>query len=119
MTHRTPTPDDTRYLMDTIYVIGGKWRLLIMLSLSQGHTRFSDILRSIPGITPRMLSRELKHLELNKIVVRELNGDTDSTDYRVTVYCQSFDPVVQAMVEWGRQHLENIKADQFRPRAVK
>ena len=86
-----------------------------MLSLAQGNTRFSEILRSVPGITSRMLSRELKHLELNKIIIREKDMNGENIDYHITVYCQSFDPVVDAMVEWGRQHLENLKAEAFRP----
>jgi DNA-binding HxlR family transcriptional regulator len=50
-------------LQDTLYVIGGKWKLPIMNSLCNGNTRFREIERGIPGITTRMLSKDLKELE--------------------------------------------------------
>ena len=50
-------------IQDTMFVIGGKWKLPIILSVYEGNKRFNDILHSIPGITNRVLSKELKHLE--------------------------------------------------------
>ncbi|MCO6148652.1 helix-turn-helix domain-containing protein [Flavobacterium sp. NRK1] len=55
-------------LQDTLYFIGGKWRIPLINSLCNGHRRFREIERSIAGITTRMLSRELKEMEMNKLV---------------------------------------------------
>ncbi|NIK73587.1 DNA-binding HxlR family transcriptional regulator [Thermonema lapsum] len=55
---------------DTMNVINGKWKLPIIGSLLYGKKRFKELEREIPKITPRMLSKELKDLELNGIVKR-------------------------------------------------
>ncbi|MET0242818.1 MAG: helix-turn-helix domain-containing protein, partial [Flavitalea sp.] len=57
--------EELRSLNDTLYFIGGKWRIPIINSLCNGNTRFREIERSIPGITTRMLSKELKDMEMN------------------------------------------------------
>ncbi|WP_206022363.1 helix-turn-helix domain-containing protein [Pseudoflavitalea sp. G-6-1-2] len=119
MKKRKPTKEDVRYLQDTLYVIGGKWRFLIMLSLAQGNNRFSDLKRSIAGITARTLSRELKALELNGIVIREMNNHDNTPDYNITIYCNSFDPVIQSMIDWGKQHRQNLKEAAKRTAAAK
>src|ERR1700760_5112083 len=68
--------DELRALQDTIYVIGGKWKLPIINSICNGNKRFREIQRSIPGITTRMLSRELKEMELNKLIKRTVYSET-------------------------------------------
>src|ERR1700733_6929756 len=62
--------EEVQALQDTIYVIGGKWKLPIINSLCNGNKRFREIERSIPGITTRMLSLELKQMEANRLIVR-------------------------------------------------
>ena len=52
--------EEIQALQDTLYVLGGKWKLPIINSICNGNKRFRDIERSIPGITTRMLSKELK-----------------------------------------------------------
>ena len=69
---------EVQALQDTIYVIGGKWKLPIINSLCNGNRRFMDIERSIPGISPRMLSRELKELEANQIIRRTADPEFDA-----------------------------------------
>ena len=100
-----PEPEDFRYLEDTLYVIGGKWTLLIMHSLSLGNRRFTYIKQSIPKITPRVLSKELKRLEMNNLVRRSVHDKTRvSIDYEVTQYCKSFEPIIKAAIAWGKLH---------------
>ncbi|WP_312285876.1 winged helix-turn-helix transcriptional regulator [Chryseobacterium gleum] len=62
--------EELRALQDTLCFIGGKWRIPIINSICNGNRRFRKIERSIPGITTRMLSKELKEMELNKLVKR-------------------------------------------------
>ncbi len=96
-------------LQDTIYVIGGKWRLPIINSICNGNKRFREIERSIPGITTRMLSRELKEMELNKLITRTVYaGPPVLVEYESTGYCKSFGPVILAMIEWGIAHRKKI-----------
>ncbi len=100
---------EVQALQDTIYVIGGKWKLPIINSLCNGNKRFRDIERSIPGITTRMLSRELKEMELNQLVKRTVTPDTPVlVEYTVTAYCKSFGDIILEMIKWGNQHRKKI-----------
>ena len=101
--------EEVQALQDTIYVIGGKWRLPIINSLCNGNRRFRDIERSIPGITTRMLSRELKELEANQIIKRTVTPDSPVlVEYTVTDYCRSFGDIILEMIKWGKQHRKKI-----------
>ncbi|HEY0175068.1 MAG TPA: helix-turn-helix domain-containing protein [Pedobacter sp.] len=102
--------EEVQALQDTIYVIGGKWKLPIINSLCNGNKRFRDIERSIPGITTRMLSRELKEMEANQLVTRTVIPNTPVLiEYTVTDYCQSFGNIILEMIRWGKQHREKLK----------
>ena len=97
-------------LQDTIYVIGGKWRLPIINSICNGNKRFREIERSIPGITTRMLSRELKVMELNKLITRTVYADSPVlVEYKSTDYCKSFGAIILAMIQWGVAHRKKIQ----------
>ncbi len=90
---------------DTINVINGKWKLPIVSSLLFGKKRFKEIEREIPKITPRMLSKELKDLEMNGIVTRTVYDTIPVTvEYELTKSGQSFHKVLDVMLEWGLQH---------------
>jgi DNA-binding HxlR family transcriptional regulator len=102
--------EEVQALQDTIYVIGGKWKLPIVNSLCNGNKRFRDIERSIPGITTRMLSRELKDMEANQLVKRTVIPDSPVlVEYTVTDYCRSFGDIILEMIKWGKQHREKIR----------
>ena len=101
--------EEVQALQDTIYVIGGKWKLPIINSLCNGNKRFRDIERSIPGITTRMLSRELKEMEANKLVKRTVTPNTPvMVEYTVTSYCRSLGDIILEMIKWGKQHRKKI-----------
>ena len=101
--------EEVQALQDTIYVIGGKWKLPIINSLCNGNKRFRDIERSIPGITTRMLSRELKEMEANKLVKRTVTADRPVlVEYTVTNYCQSFGEIILEMIKWGKDHRKRL-----------
>ncbi len=101
---------EVQALQDTIYVIGGKWKLPIVNSICNGNTRFRDIERSIPGITTRMLSRDLKEMEANKIIKRTVTGTSPvMVEYSPTEYCHSFGDIILEMIQWGINHRKRIK----------
>jgi len=107
--HARSQPEEVKALQDTIYVIGGKWRLPIINSICNGNKRFREIERSIPGITTRMLSRELKDMEMNKLITRTVYPDSPVlVEYESTEYCNTFGPIILAMIEWGKQHKRMI-----------
>jgi len=102
--------DKIRFVQDTHYVIGGKWKLPIIISIYHGNNRFNEILSSIPKITNRVLSKELRHLEENDLISRKVYGDYPARiEYTLTDYCHSITEVLEAMERWGKQHRERIK----------
>ncbi|MFD2034799.1 winged helix-turn-helix transcriptional regulator [Belliella marina] len=94
---------------DTLNVISGKWKLPILGSILFGKNRFTEIQRNISKITPRMLSKELKELELNGIVVRKVYDTTPvSVEYELTTSGKNIVEVLDKMVEWGLSHREFV-----------
>ena len=94
-----------RALQDTIYVIGGKWKLPIIHSICKGNKRFTDIQHSIPGITKRMLSRSLKELEDNQLIKRSVDPDFTATiEYEFTQYALEYGNLILEMIRWGENH---------------
>ncbi len=101
--------DNIKALQDTIYVIGGKWKMPIIHSVCNGNKRFSDIQRSIPGLTQRMLSRNLKELEDNKLITRTVSEDGfGMVEYEFTEYATQYGILINEMIEWGKSHKKMI-----------
>jgi DNA-binding HxlR family transcriptional regulator len=102
--------DKIKWVQDTMFVLGGKWKLPIIISIYHGHKRFNDILTSVPKITNRSLSQELKHLEENLLISRSIVCNAPvKIEYALTPYCFSITEVLVAMEKWGKQHREMIK----------
>jgi len=94
---------------DTLYVLNGKWKLPLIMALSNGPKRFMDIQRALDGITPRILSKELKELELNDFIQRNVYNTTPVTiTYELTPYSESLDRVLEELKNWGIQHRKRI-----------
>ncbi len=94
---------------DTLNVITGKWKLPIIGTLLFDKKRFTEIQRNIPKITPRMLSKELKDLEMNGIVKRTVYDTIPvSVEYELTNSAKSLGEVLDKMLEWGLMHRKSI-----------
>jgi DNA-binding HxlR family transcriptional regulator len=92
---------------DAIYVIGGKWKLKIIIALHEnGNIRFNELQRIVAGISARVLSNELKDLELNGFVKRVVHAEQTPVivEYISTDYSRTLKPVIMALSEWGRKH---------------
>ena len=97
---------------DALYVIGGKWKLRIIIALSEGSRRFNDLQRMVKGISARVLSNELKDLELNGFVKRNVHASTPVlVEYEVTAYSQTLEKVLTSLAEWGAMHKEKIRSE--------
>ena len=94
---------------DALYVIGGKWRLRIIIALFDRGCRFNEIQRTVSGISAKVLTAELRHLELNGFIKRCGFETPAITTYELTDYSQTLRTVVHALHEWGRAHRENIR----------
>ena len=89
------------------YVIGGKWKIPVINSICNGNKRFREIELSLPGITKRTLSKELKELEMNGIITKNVY-DTKLIEYHKTGYSHSFAPIIIEMIKWGVEHRKKI-----------
>ncbi|MGY0037787.1 winged helix-turn-helix transcriptional regulator [Pedobacter sp. NJ-S-72] len=102
-------------MRDSIDILGGKWKLLIVRYLNNRTSEpnhFKKIQRGIEGISAKMLSKELKDLELNLMVTRTIQDTRPITvNYSITEYGKSIIPVTDILVQWGLNHREKIRED--------
>ena len=95
---------------DAIYVIGGKWKLRIIVALRDGNKRFNELQRTVHGISARVLSNELKELELNGFLIRKVDaGIPVVIEYELTPYSSTLKDVLTSLSAWGAMHKENIR----------
>ena len=95
---------------DALYVIGGKWKLRIIVALKDGTKRFNEMQRLIEGISAKVLSTELKDLELNGFVRRNVFTSTPVVvEYELTEYADTLEEVLHALSEWGSMHKEKVR----------
>jgi DNA-binding HxlR family transcriptional regulator len=96
-------------IRDTLDILSGKWKLPIIGALVTGKKRFKEMERGIPKITARMLSKELKELEVNQLVKRTVYDTTPVTvEYELTAYGNSLQDVLIALRDWGIKHRSRI-----------
>ncbi len=87
---------------DALEVIQGKWRLPIIIALTFGNKRFSEIQKDIVDISPKMLSQELKSLEQNKIITRTMYDSMPVTvEYSLTPLGVSMKKMLEELLNWG------------------
>lgn len=92
-------------LNDTLNVVNGRWKLPIIAALFRGKKRFKELLETIENVTPRMLSKELKELEMNGIVNRTVYNQTPVLiEYTLTASGTNMVQVIDAMIDWGLTH---------------
>lgn len=97
-------------IADALYAIGGKWKLRIIVALKDGAKRFNELQRLIEGISAKVLSAELKDLELNGFVQRKVfTGMPVVVEYELTDYSETLGDVLHALSEWGAMHRETVK----------
>lgn len=98
-------------IKDALEILGGKWKIQIIVSLSFGRKRFKQMQREIPGITAKMLTKELRDLEMNELAVRYVYDTTPvSVEYELTPYGRSLRPVIGELHDWGAKHRKRIIA---------
>jgi DNA-binding HxlR family transcriptional regulator len=97
---------------DALYAIGGKWKLRIIVVLREGKSRFNELQRTINGISSKVLASELKELELNGFVKRNVLPQTPVViEYELTEYAQTLQGVLESLSEWGTMHREKIRQE--------
>jgi DNA-binding HxlR family transcriptional regulator len=93
-------------LKDVLDIIGGKWAMPIIYHLSKGKMRFKELERSIDGINTRMLVKELKNMEANGILRREIFATVPPTvEYTLTPKGEKLLPSIRSLYSWGQEFI--------------
>ena len=102
-------PKTALSIKDALEALEGRWKLLILFALSAGPKRFKQISKDVTGITDKTLSKELKSLEGNKLVKRQVYDTFPPTvEYSITAHGRSLEKVMDELHFWGLAHRKEI-----------
>ena len=102
--------DSLKNVIDALYVLNGKWKLAVILCLVRSSKRFNEIQHEVTGISSKVLAKELKDLELNGFIRRNVYPTTPvSIIYEATDYSRTLKNVIGELSIWGQQHREKVK----------
>lgn len=88
-------------------ILGSRWTLVLLRELVVGSTRFNELRRGVPRMSPALLSKRLKDLETAGIVTRsQVTGEPDLFEYRLTDAGRDLKPVIEAVGTWGQRWIE-------------
>lgn len=106
---RSDCSRNVKAVQDALDTINGKWKMPIIIVLFEGPMRFNDLQRNIEEITPKVLSKELKNMELNGFITRTVDTGTPvSVTYSLTLYSESLKEVIGSLRNWGLKHHEHL-----------
>ncbi|MBW8682720.1 winged helix-turn-helix transcriptional regulator [Chitinophaga rhizophila] len=98
-----------RAIHDTMDVLNGKWKIAILGSLRFGKRRFMELQREVEGVGSKMLSKELRELELNELVKRTVYDTKPVTvEYELTPYGKTLETIIDEMAKWGHVHRKRM-----------
>lgn len=99
----------TEFVQVTLRILGGKWKILILWHLKDEVKRFGELKRLMPEITEKMLIQQLRELEKDAIVHRNVHPDVPpKVEYSFTDYGRSLEPVLRVLCDWGEAHLNQF-----------
>lgn len=102
-------------LQGALSILVGKWKPTILLFLmSEGTMRYGELKKALVGITPKMLTNQLRELEEEGLISREVYPQIPpKVEYSITEYGMTLKPILEAMHEWGTKHItrkmDNVK----------
>lgn len=92
----------------TLYLIGDKWKVLILRDLITGTKRFGELKKSIGTVSQKVLTAQLRNMEENGLVHREVYAEVPPrVEYSLTELGQSLKPILDAMQNWGEEYKQN------------
>lgn len=90
----------------TLDLIGGKWKGLVLFHLLDGPLRFNEVQRRLQGVTQRMLTLQLRELEADGLIHREVYPVVPPrVEYSLTPLGRTLEPILRALRTWGIEHL--------------
>ncbi|WP_083607584.1 helix-turn-helix domain-containing protein [Thalassospira sp. TSL5-1] len=94
-----------------LMVIGGKWKGVVLFHLLDGTKRFNELRRLMPGVTQRMLTRQLRELEQDGIIHREVYAEVPPrVEYSLTTKGESLRAIILALKDWGEKNVPYFSA---------
>ena len=108
--NQNESKEEIMAVQDTMDVLQGKWKIKVLSSICfYNKRRFSDILNDVDGISNKMLSKELKELEINQLITRTvLDTHPVSIHYQLTKHGKTLGTIIDNLTEWGRRHRRKI-----------
>lgn len=95
---------------EAMEVFGGKWRVGIVHHLADGPVRFSELRRRLPGITQKMLTQQLRHLQRFGIIDRRQFAEIPPrVEYSLTSLGHTLSPLLDGISQWSRGHMARIR----------
>lgn len=99
----------------TIAFVGDKWKIIVLHTLTTGTKRFGELQRAMEGITPKVLTRQLRDLERDGLVARRVHPQVPPrVDYSLTPLGESLMPVLKQLHDWAVAHADEIAGAQAR-----
>jgi DNA-binding HxlR family transcriptional regulator len=96
---------------DTMEILNGKWKMSIVACLCYQPMRYSELLKEVKGISGKVLSRELKDLEMDELITRTvLNSAPVAVEYQITDYGKSLKELTDTIADWGLIHRQRVIA---------
>lgn len=83
-----------------------RWTLLILHEMWNGSSRFNEIRRGVPGMSPTLLSKRVKDMEIRGLVSRTQNTKTGHVDYALTAIAKELMPIVKALGQWAHRNVD-------------
>jgi DNA-binding HxlR family transcriptional regulator len=84
-----------------------RWTLLLLSEMWSGSTRFNEIRRGVPGMSPTLMSKRLRQMEDNGLVSRTENRSTGEINYRTTKIANELEPIVKALGKWAHRNIDS------------
>ncbi|MDP5274617.1 winged helix-turn-helix transcriptional regulator [Chengkuizengella axinellae] len=98
----------------TLDQIAGKWKILIVLQLRFGAKRYTELIKKVRGITPKMLSQHLKDLEQQGIIHRQIFAEIPpKVEYSLTKEGEKLFPIIDSLAQWGSVNMEKEKGSEI------
>ncbi|MDR2903613.1 MAG: helix-turn-helix transcriptional regulator [Clostridiales bacterium] len=93
----------------TLSIIGDKWKILILRDLISGTKRFSELKKTLPNISQKVLTQNLRSMEADGLLFRKVYAEVPPrVEYSLTEKGRSLTPVLTALAQWGTDYRQSL-----------
>ena len=94
----------------SLFVLGGKWKILILWKLNESLMRYGELKKSLPKVTHKMLTQQLRELESDEIIKRKVYPEVPpKVEYSLTLLGKSVIPIIDLLNDWGEEYSSVFK----------